>query len=327
MPTPTFPTLHVIGDNIPQAWYRAIKAIWENGLPVRTQYDRKNAAGDFIDPPSRDARVLIEVRDPFADPRYPPISHCERGTYLAEISGAKDHRVVPMKDLRRVIGGEKLDTTLWPYTYHQRLVDHPETQGDAVINQLALAIRAVAKTPFTRRAMCTTAVPNLDPFLTEDIPCLREMQLRCTEDEEGLVFCPTTTWRSRDLFKAWGDNVIAVTFLLQLIALEIGEKAEKPIRWGSYADFSCSLHIYGQDFGHVGGDEEKGLKGFFEIFPTEEDFIARSMPGKISQESEVLPQLKKLLSKEKIADWNFGTREQALIRSLIEQIESGELKV
>ena len=59
------PTLHVVADSIPQAYYRAMKAVWENGFPIRTEYDRKDAAGDYIDPPSRDARVLIEVKDPF----------------------------------------------------------------------------------------------------------------------------------------------------------------------------------------------------------------------------------------------------------------------
>jgi len=66
------PTLHVTGDCIPQAYFRAIKAVWENGYAIRTEYDRKNGAGAYIDPPSRDARVLIEVKDPFAQPRFPP---------------------------------------------------------------------------------------------------------------------------------------------------------------------------------------------------------------------------------------------------------------
>ena len=64
------PTLHVAGTSIPQAHYRAMKAVWEHGLAIRTEYDRKDSAGHYIDPPSRDARVLIEVTDPFSEPRY-----------------------------------------------------------------------------------------------------------------------------------------------------------------------------------------------------------------------------------------------------------------
>ena len=94
------PTLHVEADSIPQAHFRAVKAVWENGLEIRTEYDRKDTDGNYIDPPSRDARVLIEVRDPFAQPRYPATSFCEIGAYIAETMGAKDHMVVPMAKLK-----------------------------------------------------------------------------------------------------------------------------------------------------------------------------------------------------------------------------------
>ena len=177
------PTLHIVADSIPQAYFRAMKAVWENGLAIRTEYDRKNAAGEYIDPPSRDARVLIEVKDPFTQPRFPPLSFCELGAYIAEIMGIKDHLVVPMEKLKEALDGD-LSATEWPYTYHQRLFDHPAVDGSTV-NQMAIAIDRVAKTPYTRRAVATTSVPNVDPYLKEDVPCLREVQLRCPEDEDG----------------------------------------------------------------------------------------------------------------------------------------------
>ena len=62
------PTLHVVGENIPQAYFRAMQAVWTHGLAIRTEYDRKDASGDYIDPPSRDARVLIEVTDRSRNP-------------------------------------------------------------------------------------------------------------------------------------------------------------------------------------------------------------------------------------------------------------------
>jgi len=58
------PSLHIVADSIPQAHFRAMKAVWDNGLAIRTEYDRKNDRGEYIDPPSRDARVLIEITDP-----------------------------------------------------------------------------------------------------------------------------------------------------------------------------------------------------------------------------------------------------------------------
>ena len=329
------PTLHVTGDSIPQAYWRAIKEVWENGATMRTQYDRKNAAGKYIDPPSRDARVLIEVKDPFAQPRYSPISNCEIGVYLAEIMGYKDYRVIPMDILYQQVFNVPLSAeeaarhkavkSFWPYTYHQRLTAHPEMSG-AVINQLQLAVQTVVNTPYTRRAVCTTSVPNLDPYLTEDVPCLRELQLRCVEADNGdLVLNPTTTWRSRDLYKAWGDNVLALTFMLQAVAqqISIGINRRQKVTFGSYADFSMSLHIYGQDFSHVGGDAEKGLSGFFEAFPTEDAFIARSLTSEMARDMLVLPQLYDLLSPQQIEQNKVPQKSQDLLGRLIDGIEKG----
>ncbi|MDP6779666.1 MAG: thymidylate synthase [Candidatus Latescibacteria bacterium] len=315
------PTLHVEADSIPQAHFRAIKAVWENGLEIRTEYDRRNADGSYLDPPSRDARVLIEVKDPFAQPRYPATSFCEIGTYIAEIMGAKDHMVVPMAQLKDAIEGE-LGATEWPYTYHQRLFDHPDVNGETV-NQIEMAIDRVAQTPYTRRGVATTNVPNVDPFLTEDVPCLREVQLRCPEDADGnLVLNMNTSWRSRDLFKAWADNVIGITYMHSALARDIETKAGRPVKVGSYADYSMSLHIYGQDFTLVGGDESQGIKSFFDNFD-EEAYIARSFTSEDAAEMLVLPQLKGLLTEEQIAQWGFTEASIDIIEGLISDIEEG----
>src|ERR1035437_1050881 len=249
------PTLHVVGENIPQAHFRAMKAVWEHGLAIRTEYDRKNSAGEYIDPPRRDARVLVEVIDPFSEPRFCPTGLCEIGTYIAEIMGAKDHFVLPIETLKQAMKGE-LASHQWPYTYHQRLFAHPDLDG-SVVDQMTMAVERVAKTPYTRRAIATTSVPNLDAFLKEDVPCLREVQLRCPVDEAGnLVLNMTTSWRSRDLFKAWADNVVGLTFMQQVLAEQISGLAGKPVKVGSYGDFAMSLHIYGQEFKQVGSDAQ-----------------------------------------------------------------------
>jgi len=317
------PTLHVEADSIPEAYFKAMKAVWENGLTIRTEYDRKDRGGDYIDPPSRDARVLIEVKDPFKQPRYPPVSFCEIGAYIAEILGVKDHLVLPMETLKEAVAGE-LSAFQWPYTYHQRLFDHPAVDGSTV-DQVAIAVERVARTPYTRRAVATTSVPNVDPFLKEDVPCLREMQLRCPEDAEGrLVLNLNTAWRSRDLFKAWPDNVLGLTFLQSILAREVETKSGRPTRVGSYADYSFSLHIYGQDFGQVGGDAERGLRSFFDNFD-EEAIVKRSMTSEEAKEMLVLPQLKGLLSDSQIEQWKFGPKSIEILEQLITDIEEGRL--
>jgi thymidylate synthase len=315
------PTLHVTADSIPRAYFRAMKAVWENGLAIRTEYDRRDRNGEFIDPPSRDARVLIEVEDPYKQPRYPPVSFCEIGTYIAEIMGVKDHLVLPMETLRESLTGE-LSAHEWPYTYHQRLFDHPAVDGTTV-DQMKIAVERVAHTPYTRRAVATTAVPNVDPFLKEDVPCLREVQLRCPEDADGnLVLNMNTCWRSRDLYKAWPDNLIGLTFLQSVLAKEIQEKSGKKTRVGSYADYSFSLHIYGQDFAQVGGDADRGLKSFFDNFD-EESILSRSLTSEDAQEMLVLPQLRNLLSDPQVKQWRFGPESIRVLEKLIEDLESG----
>lgn len=317
------PTLHVVAETIPRAHYRAMKAVLQQGLTIRTEYDRKDAKGEYIDPPSRDARVLIEVKDPFGEPRFPPLSFCEIGTYIAEIMGIKDHMVVPMEKLKEALSGE-LSAKEWPYTYHQRLFAHPDVNGDT-IDQMAMAIERIAKTPYSRRAVATTSVPNIDAYLKEDVPCLREVQLRCPEDADGnLVLNMNTMWRSRDLYKAWPDNVIGITFLQQVVAKRIAEKTGRSVRVGSYADYSSAMHIYGQDFGAVGGDAERGLQSFFDTFD-EDSYLARSLSSEQAAEMLVLPQLRELVSERLIQQWHFPEEAVALGKQLIADIESGTL--
>jgi len=317
------PTLHIVADSIPQAHFRAMKAVWTQGLAIRTEYDRKDSQGEYIDPPSRDARVLVEVTDPFAQPRFPPMSFCEIGTYIAEIMGIKDHMVVPIDQLKEAVSGE-LSAKEWPYTYHQRLASYPGLDG-SIVDQLRLAVERVARTPHSRRAVATTSVPNLDPFLKEDVPCLREVQLRCPEDAEGnLVLNMNTMWRSRDLYKAWPDNLIGITFLQSVLAREIAAAAGRAVRVGSYADYSSSLHIYGQDFGAVGGDTGRGLQSFFDTF-NEESYLARSLTSEQARDMLVLPQLRDFIAGRSAEQWRLPPEAIALGERLIEDMESGDL--
>ena len=61
--------------------------------------------------------MLIEVTDPFAEPRFPPILHSEIGAYIAEIMGAKDHLVLSSRELLDAVSrGGVPDQQRWPYT-------------------------------------------------------------------------------------------------------------------------------------------------------------------------------------------------------------------
>lgn len=312
------PSFHVVAESIPEAFFKALDAVWHGGMTIRTQYDRRDRQGNPIDPPSRDARVLIEVKDPFAQPRYPKVSFCEIGKYIAEILGAKDHLVVPFEDLRRGIASGQVPQE-WPYTYHQRLFSYPLSDGRTT-DQMEKLVERIAESPITRRAVATTRVPEVDTFLVEDLPCLGEVQIRCPEDEEGnLVLNMDTRWRSRDLFKAWCDNVVALTFLQQMLSRRIEERTGRKTRVGSYADYSTSLHIYGQDFHHIRENPEKGIKDFFEK-NTLESFCRTSLASEKARDLLVLPQLEEL---ERESQWRFTPEALGIIRDLMDGLETG----
>ena len=311
------PTLHVVADNIPQAHYRATKDVFENGMSIRTEYDRKED-GEFIDPSSRDARVLVEVRNPFNRPRFSTVGCSEIGTYIAEIMGVKDHLVIPYEALKEQLNsGGKLEAKEWPYAYHQRLFSFPLQDG-SFLDQMETLVNRVAKSHITRRAVATTRLPEIDDLMDDDIPCLSEVNLRCTEDNGDLYLNMNTTWRSRDLYKAWTDSVVALTFMQQVLAKRLGEKMGREVKVGSYADDSYSLHIYGQDMtqydvkdGYLKRGEDVALKSAMES----EGAVADLVPY----------HLEELLTEPKIKEWGFGGKQIGILRDLISDLESGRL--
>jgi hypothetical protein len=309
------PAFCIAADSIPEAYYGALQAVHFGGHILRTQYDRRDSGGNFIDPPGKDARVAIRIRDPFAQPRFPVLSYCERGKYIAEFLGAKDHLVVPYLELlRRVREGKEFEATEWPYCYHQRLTAYPRSDG-TTMDQLELILDKLARDPITRRAVATTRVPEIDLFMVSDMPCLGEIQLRSIEDQQGrLVLNMHAMWRSRDLFKAWGDNLIGITNLQARLAARLAVKTGREVLVGPYSESNGSLHIYGQDY------KSKGMDRFFTRFPTCESFVQRARSSKDMGELEIIPQLEDLL---KETTWRFPPPALTLIQTMIDDYRSG----
>jgi thymidylate synthase len=251
------PVLNVRGKTIPQAYERAIREVWERGVGVRTEYDHPD------DPPSKDATVIITVEDPFGQPRFHRSFADGLGglsEYVMEVvHGAHDYWVKPREEILK--GVESTDTR-WTYTYHGRLFEY-QIENE-VVDQIDSLVRKLAETGYSRRAQAITWNPKLDPP-TDDPPCLQRIWGRMIEDDDGgLAFNMNTHWRSRDLFKAWFENVIALTTLMRKIAERISGEISRPVRLGRYVDISDSLHIYGSYFRELEGDPERGIKSFFD---------------------------------------------------------------
>jgi len=251
------PVLRIDAKTIPQAYEEAIKQVWENGIRIKTEYDRPE------DPASRDATVMIVVEEPYGQPRFHR-SFADGLGGLAEyvmevVHGAHDYWVKPVEEILKAAESED---TRWTYTYHERLFDY--RIEDHVVNQIDYIIQKLSQTGYSRRAQAITWNPKLDPP-TDDPPCLQRIWGRlCEDDSGGYVLNMNTHWRSRDLFKAWFENVIALTTLMKKMAEAISENIGKSVRVGRYMDISDSLHIYGSYFREIEGNPEKGIQSFFE---------------------------------------------------------------
>ncbi len=251
------PAISITADCLPQAWEKAVLAVWDKGLDVKTQYDKPE------DPPSKDATVMITVTDPFREPRIHknfPGGPEELESYRQEVvNGIHDHWIDPA-------GGK------WTYTYHERLSSYCPAQDIRntkspkpfkKVDQIQYIIDYLSQAGHSRRAQAITWMPTADPG-TNDPPCLQRMWCRLVANQAGeLALNMNTHWRSRDLYKAWFMNVYAITDLQRKIAEEISKKISRLVKVGRYVDISDSLHIYGSYFKEVAPEIEKMRKSPF----------------------------------------------------------------
>ncbi len=245
------PTIAVTADTLPEAWEKAVIAVWDNGFEVKTQYDKPE------DPPSKDATVMVTVTNPFNEPRIHknfPGGPEELESYRQEVvAGIHDHWIDP-------VAGK------WTYTYHERLFAYSPVEDlrnpDSpkpfnAFDQIQYIVDSLADCHHTRRAQAITWMPNADPQ-TDDPPCLQRIWCRLVADADGqLQLNMNTHWRSRDLYKAWFMNVYALTDLQQILANQLAAKLHKPVAVGRYVDITDSLHIYGSYFEDAKTEVEK----------------------------------------------------------------------
>jgi len=245
------PVLFVVAKSLPEAWEKAVLAVWDNGFEVRTQYDKSG------EPPSKDATVIIAISNPFAEPRIHknfPGGPEELEAYRQEVvNGIHDHWIDPASGK-------------WTYTYHERLCSYSPIEDikDAYtkrpfskVNQIQYIVEMLSQVSHSRRAQAITWMPTVDPK-TADPPCLQRIWCRLIANEAGeLSLNMNTHWRSRDLYKAWFMNVYAFTDLQRVIAEQISQRKGVPVKVGGYVDISDSLHIYGRYFDEVAAEVGK----------------------------------------------------------------------
>jgi thymidylate synthase len=251
------PVIAITATCLPEAWEKAVLAVWDKGLEIRTQYDKPN------DAPSKDATVIITIPQPFSEPRIHknfPGGPEELEAYRQEVvNGIHDHWIDPASGK-------------WTYTYHERLFAYSpvedirsqkSSQPFKKVNQIQYIIDSLSAVTHTRRAQAITWMPTADPG-TDDPPCLQRIWCRLVETrKDNYSLNMNAHWRSRDLYKAWFMNVYALTDLQKTMAQKISEKINRPVAVGRYVDISDSLHIYGSYFDEVAKEVEKMRKGAF----------------------------------------------------------------
>ena len=301
-------------EDVREAWLSAVAQVLYNGDDIKTEYDK------LEDLPSKDATVLIEIKNPMSNP-------IKRGDKIVKIKSkygnsfeiygnmADTYLIGSIQSgyIEEIMEGVN-DHYIWdsgvsfPYSYHDRIFNYTpysledtvkaqydleyvdnnfvkkheklrnmekiESTKDSVIwklkngvefdldkkiseqigvgkfpmgifnfpriNQIEYIKEKLKETPYSRRAQAITWRPLVDPY-HEDPPCLQRIFMRI---KEGKLMMQTT-WRSRDLFRAWEANVNGMIRIQKHVADELG------VEMGHYLDFSNSLHIYGNTISEV----------------------------------------------------------------------------
>lgn len=215
------PVLLIEAETLGGAWIKAVLDVWNKGFDIRTEY------GGL----SKDATVMIHVTDPFKEPR----AHIADYITYSSCVLKKDY-------VEQILNGtldDKIGKGGVAYTYHDRLFKYKMNKDSPLtINQIDKIVEKLKEVPYSRRAQAITWYPDDRDWGTDSPPCLQRVWCRII----GGRLVMEITWRSRDLFHAWGANAYAMTELQRKIAEELG------VEVGQYIDFSNSLHIYEKNY-------------------------------------------------------------------------------
>jgi thymidylate synthase len=238
------PVVHVSGRGIAESYERALVALAERGVRMRTQYDRPG------DPESIDATMDITVEEPWSDPMIHkafPGGVEDLREYAAELLGAKDHWVKNLDDPA---------DTRWEYTYHQRLADWgtwkqraPREVGrpGTGVDQIAAVVEKLAREPSTRQAQMITWMPTVDPQ-AYDPPCLQSLWYRLLDDGDAWYLNCNIRFRSNDAWGASFMNLFGLThFNRTLVADPLQARLARRVELGRLNWHADSYHVYGKD--------------------------------------------------------------------------------
>jgi len=225
-------------ETLPELWERAVLECWNNGTPIKTEYDSSD------DPPSRDSTATLVCLNPTKEPSIHkafPGGLEELETYRQEVvNGVHDSWIDPASGK-------------WSYTYHQRFTEYKEN------NQLDWCLEKLAEAPYTRRAQAITWQPDEDQS-NPHCPCVQRVWFRCFHDTLGILKLHMHMHiRSNDAFKAGFMNMWAFIAIQKTMASLLSERIGEEVVVGPYTHIADSWHIYGS---YMKEDDPMGFPGF-----------------------------------------------------------------
>lgn len=244
------PTVHIVANGLPEAYYKAVKECLKNGALKKRFYGKPINTKDIIS--------LIEVNNPLQEPiLHPdfPTKELHLGEYIRQFERGYDWKKQGFE-----------------YSYIDRLVNYPITEIDSrpdgyfkihrkpytrSIDQIAVIrdnicnrIKKGDPCLVSNRDQAITWVPERDAFVDEDQPCLQRVQffIYSFPEMRGNTIIPgkgefIVSWRSRDLYAAWNSNMVALTLFFKKEIFDPNN-----IKIIRCVDFCSSLHIYEGDW-------------------------------------------------------------------------------
>lgn len=264
-PKTIIPTLLIEATSLPEAFEKALRSVWEDGIQIQTEYDKD-------DPPSLDCTGIIVINSILTEPM---IHKNIKDSY----SGLE----IYAKQLTDGIHDWMVDAGIYDYMYSHRFTKEFD------FDQIEAMIQHLVKVPYTRRAQITTWNPLKD-HKSETPPCLQRIWMRLLKTEKGNYVLNTNLhWRSRDLYKAWFQNMYGIARLIQKIVIELQKRMGIPIFVGRVVDINDSLHIYGNDLAEVSIEMAKIKK---------QPLSHRTLSSKDPRYKEAIQDVKKLLAEK-----------------------------
>jgi thymidylate synthase len=271
------PKIFVVAETHPAAFELTTIALWDHGTRIRTHYDKKDRiTGEYLDPPSIEAMVSVDIKDPLKEPRIHmnvPGNYESLENYRQEVvEGIHDSWVDPL-------------SPKWTYTYSERFFNYNPsvdlTRADRGfllprgVNQIQKVVQDLKRDITSKGAQATTWMPTADPGLESNRPCLQRVWFRAYELGDGSIGLNENIYfRSRDR-EAWFMNGVALIGVGVKVADDLSAEIGRPVHLKRVNDSSDSLHFYGKD--------QKRIEGLLKRMRSDKDFALRTIRTNVAE--------------------------------------------